>query len=135
MADRFTDEERDRLSKGLCGRQTGYGLPHIEWCGNTLTPLERIQGHIECAEHELDNSLQGNPVLRLSYILKGDDAEPGMRVAEWDGSRYGHVRAVEGGTVAVEWDDNRTPKIPGNKGTRFLSTALECGFLVKVPTD
>jgi hypothetical protein len=133
MAERFTDEERNRYLANLCGHQTAYGMPGIEYCPNKLRRLELRRGSIVCDEHERDAAEQGIPVLRLSYVFAASDAEVGMRVCQWNGTETGWVREIDGETVVVEFDVNPKPKTPGAKCCRFLSAALDAGLLVKDP--
>jgi hypothetical protein len=46
--DRFTPEEKALFDAGKCSRQTAYGTPYTEYCGQPSQPGADF-GH--CAEH------------------------------------------------------------------------------------
>ena len=46
--DRFTPEEKALFDAGKCSRQTAYGLPHTEYCGQPSQPGADFG---DCAEH------------------------------------------------------------------------------------
>lgn len=67
--DYFTDDERKLFDKGLCTELTGYGLPHMTWCGKPAR-----EAWILCDEHvaglliDVPGALGGmEPLFRETY--------------------------------------------------------------------